>query len=462
MLTSRIGNSPTGRVGSLSPRNPPSSRGVFFAWAFAAILIALAATPNALLVTNFSQPGVDFYQMWGVPKSLRSSQYTLGTPYGNTDAYHRQLSVIAAASSDVKLQVAFAIWPQLDLDHTPLLYYFFGLLPNHYSTALFEYRCFEIVAFVAAMMLIVWQLSGSLWLSLLAGLTALPGCDAAVVDLMLANVDSVQLVLVAIPMAAIEAARRKQSGLNLPLVLALMAMLAAGILAKPNIAGACSLLMLCVLMNCKEARIRRVGILGSILIGAVLVALPCVLFGTLKIWPEWLAHFSTASEQASWGGPQKGNYSAIKYLAGLQIDAPASTLLMALVTLLPLSGAALLSRLKTPVQSPGMRSTSDMLKDPYLCYTVGLIVLFAISPLVWLHYFLLYIPACCWLILDSRHSWFARCAGLVALLLVFDAPGRLTGVRVGMPGSMLPTQHLLTWVPIWLGVVDVVFRWRQQ
>jgi hypothetical protein len=426
----------------------------FFVSALILALVVLIALPNPYLKSIFGQPGIDLYQMWGVSKSLRSSGYGLGSPYVNPQGYKHRLSEIREAAADPNLDIAAVVWPKLDLDGTPLLYYVFGLLPSHYSAALRGYRLLEIAAFSLAVMLLTLQLSGSIPLSLILMLLTFPACAPAADDVMLANVDCIQLLLSALAVVAIGRLRGTHGTPRLPLVLGAMALLELAALAKPNVAGSSLLLALCLLLNCGDTRTRGIAFFFGMIWASVLIILPCAMFGTPRVWPEWLSLFSAAPEQASWGGAAQHNYSTVNYLAGLlRLSSSMVSPLVGAAAIVSGSCAIVVPNLKSGKPWANLRRSGRViLSDPHSCYAIGTMVLLALSPLVWLHYFVLYLPICFWLILDRGHSTFAKSAGLVSLLLALDA-GRLFGTLSGPCGEAL---HVLAWVPAWLGLLDVL------
>ncbi|MFI4980184.1 MAG: glycosyltransferase 87 family protein [Nevskiales bacterium] len=423
------------------------------------VMIFMATTSFRFWCDMANQPGVVFYQFWGIAKSQQSSGFQLGSPYRNPAGYQKQLSKLAAVEGEAELVAAVSKREQPDLTGSPLLYYLLGMLPRKYTAALWGFRTAQFVAFVLTAFLLVRRFTSGRVSALIFAVALAAAFDPLLLDMAVGNLSSLQLLGLVLVAGLLEQGGLNNARIGSAQAVLVSVMLVLLTLVKPNIAAATVLLGLCLYLK-TERRDRAIAAVAAGAVSALLYALPCVLFNSASVWVDWWSGtFSSVGRLAYAGGD--GNYSGVGLLS--------SRLGISVAAAMALVGTFLLVSLLWPIAS--VRATAfkvgrdylavirNGLVDPYLCIAFGVVVAFALSPLVWSHYQVLGIIPALWLCRDQGPRYqLPRLAGWLALLLLADLPRRIY-LLVSAPWILIEACHGFSWLLLWVGTI-MVFHLR--
>jgi hypothetical protein len=413
-----------------------------------AVVCFLAAfAADRVARTAVGSPGIDFIYFWAVGKVRAAAEGPIGTPYREPERYEQIASNLASASSDTNLEGAMA-WRRGRFEPfgTPLCYTASLLLPRSYTLGLRLFQVAQIVAFLLSVLVISRALgsdpSGSWALSL-----ALAGFFGPFLsDLRVGNLNTLQLAFFAgilgWPGLAGEGSREPRAAARGST--AAPTVLLAAVLLKPNVA-LIALALAAALALHRDGRTRRSGWMWGAATGVVLVALPCLALGSARVWLDWASRLGGLAEPKY--GVERGNASltlALSDTLGLSRTASMAWV----VAFLLASLATALARGRRGAASPKPRWGSDLLGDPWFAVAASTTATLALSPLVWLHYFVFALLPSLWL-LFSR-SWAARLCGVLALLLASEAVRPALSALLGeIEASLAPWSC----VPLWIGCV---------
>lgn len=418
------------------------------------VMAMMLAGTYALWSSALRQPGVDFYLYWGIAKAQRLADFRLGSPYVNRELYQGAFESMAYGSGDNRLASAVAARELPDPTSTPLAYYLMGKQPNNYGLALNCYRVVQVSAFLLAAWLFArpLKLGSATGVALMVALVA--GYSPLAFDIGLGNVNCLQLLGFVATATLMESVLRDGSSLNWPWILLLTSLLVLQTLFKPNFAPAAALLSFCLLLNLKR---QRVSVLASLAgMTALFLILPCALFGW-STWWDW-AKFISSPNQVFEFSVSSGNYSGVGLIKStLGVGTGVAESMVLLLVALPLIRP-----------SPSMRETwarflelastvLRALREPGFAVSAGIVLSFAISPLIWQHYQLLAIAPALWLCGKKRPGGVTTLVvGCVSILLFADLPVNINTVFGGIPGWMISVHHGFSWMLLWFGMIAVV------
>jgi hypothetical protein len=403
-------------------------------------LIAIAVFPY--------QPTADFYQFWGVG-AVREASSIRSLPYADRGRYSAALARLASGGPSEKLQAANALRPQLDPTGTPFFYAAFAALPAEYDLA---QAAFLLLSYFCAYL-------GVYALARLRGFTgAMAACFAAIacltfapfmVDIKVGNVNSLQLGAIAAFIALASRAAPTTRGDNWA-----MGLLGAFVVFKPNIA------LVAGALAARHALAGKVQAKGAIfaVIGLVVaaVAVGVGYFMDLSAWSEWLRYARRLA----------GTDANIAYEAGNQ--SLAMLLARYAGSRMPgLFGLALAAVLVAAVVAAAAGPRSDWLlaratlcrasRDPMFAASFAVLLTFAASPLVWIHYLVLALIPIVWL--SRGHGRVAVAGSAVA----FVAMARPTiDLMLASAPWLLPPVTLLGWLALVPGLLAYVARIRRE
>jgi hypothetical protein len=421
------------------------------------IIVLLAAV--ALMSTAErarSNDGIDFFNFWGVPAALRLADHGLGSPYREGAEYLTLLKAHAAAADDPKLASAAQAWAAPDFTATPLLYTVFATFPRDYAASIGVFQLLQVVVFILTCLLLGRKYGLDYTVSFALALVLLLSYQPLLADLRVANLGCLQFGILGGTVVASHRLlpaedRSRRVALGGLLLMALVGLT----LIKPNVALITGLLAMHVV-----ARVGRRGIAIVVIpVAAVTVALivaPCVYFGSWHVWTDWYQFVYGSNAQMLVRTVRDGNYSTVVVLASL-LDADVFRTSLGALALL---GASLLtttwwttgtSRQSRSLKEAAKRITRHIGASGEFALTLGAAATLAVSPLVWLHYFLLAVIPCVWLAatpFTSKHP--ARLA-VIAIVLSSAAPGMLLS-QAGMPEGMAATIAA-SWIPLWAAVI---------
>ncbi len=396
--------------------------------------------------------GYDFYEYWGCGKAQREAGYRLGSPYLAADRYQAELRKIASASNDTNLGAVLNSRPKPDMIGTPLLYYLFSNLPDNYTTALNVYRAIQVFAFLLAVFLLIHSGTRA-WLPALVFAPLLAAVfDPLYSDLAVCNLDSIQLLCLVTIAYILESYQRQPRRVPALLAAALCSGLVLLTLTKPNIAGAALLLGLSLAIA-SSARARIYAAVAALINALLLLALPCLLFGSWSLWQDW---WSRPFLKLGLAEPLKTrqNYSFTSLLfRHLDISAAVCQGTVGAFLVCTLAAALLVpgSGLKFG-RSHFRTSIVSILKRPYACLALSMLVLIMPLAVEWSHYQILLLAPVLWLLSNQNAPLPARLSALLSLLLLADLARRLYLLAGGIPWIWVETMHGLAWLPAWIGL----------
>jgi hypothetical protein len=146
------------------------------------------------------QPGIDFYQFWGVPLA-RASANLQATPYTDGPAYARVLNAMADASASPKLREANRYRRTLELMGTPFLYAAFAVFPEDYRRAQTIFALIQYCAAWVAVYILARLAPAAPWPAACVAFLVLLTFNPFVQDVRVGNVNSLQLLVLTVLLA---------------------------------------------------------------------------------------------------------------------------------------------------------------------------------------------------------------------------------------------------------------------
>lgn len=397
----------------------------------------------------FTQPGLDFYHFWGVPAALELSGHRLGSPYARGEQYAQVLNDHAGTVlGDEKLARVNRERRTLDLTGSPLLYTAFAVLPKNYSTALGLFRGFEVVLFLVAVALLGSAYHYAPFLSATLGLTLLIAADPYKNDLSLGNIDILLLCGLAGGLAMIENLPGRPAWRRLTFSSGVLAGLACLTLLKPLVLLPCLFLAIGLCRSqSKRSSLASSGIAWASTLALVL--LPCLYFGSWTVWSDWYQAVYGADQKRLFYPVEQGNFSFM-LLASDRLGVRYVPLAAGLGTLLLTS----LLLVATPGRRPEGTGQSVAIWDPHLLVSLGVLATFALSPLAWVHYYMLLLIPALWLGSLSAQSMVIAFLGLTALAMSSGAADYF--LLPFQRDTLIPWLRALSWLPAWIGILLVI------
>jgi hypothetical protein len=412
------------------------------------LLLALLAA-KMYAVSVFDQPGIDFYHFWGVPTALKLSGHRLSSPYRQRDQYAEILNEHAGAGpGDRLLARANRERRSLDLTGSPLVYTAFAVLPQDYSTALGLFRGVMVVAFLATTALLGTLYRHEPFLAATLGLALLITADPYKNDLSLGNINILLLCGLACCLAAMHALLGQPRQHHLVVSSGILTGLSALTLLKPLVLLPCLALAVGLCMSHRRgAMLRSLGLAVVPTLGLLL--LPCLYFGSWTVWGDWYQAVYGADHRRLFYPTGQGNFSFALLASdrlGVHYLPLAAGLAIALVVSFIVVAAT--------AGRPAATGRSCHIQDPHLLVSVGLVATFALSPLAWVHYYLLFLIPALWLTSLSARSLVIGFLGLTSLVMSSGAAD-YAFLRLQQDG-LIPWVRALSWLPAWIGILVAI------
>jgi hypothetical protein len=397
---------------------------------------------------------VDFYQFWGISAAREASARELGTPYTETRRYRAVLDRrFRAEAGPALLRLHARRMRSFEPFGSPLLYTAFAPLPADYVTASAVFFAIQVGLLLAGTALLGRTLGWGADLGAALGFAALLAYRPLYNDLLAGNLNAVQLgALAALP--PLSAAAAAQAGARRAAIAGgYLALLAALVLLKPNLALVGVALALHLPARIGAGSAARGGLLALPCV-LLLLAVPCLYFGSASAWSDWYAFVFRENAPRIGALPlAAGNTATPRLLADLLGLAPQSAGLAVLGLLaasLPLAFApgrpAGVSRLER-----ARAAGAALLRDPLAAASLALVVTFAASPLVWYHYFVLALIPGAWLASTGGRGGPQQLLALGALLVYSGAWLPLLGDRLDAAGR--GAIWSLTWTLLWVALL---------
>jgi hypothetical protein len=363
-------------------------------------------------------PGLDFYQFWVVAQV--AGRADVEDVYGDEERARLGPEFIQRSFTDEdseRRRVAAEPWKVLEPTATPLLYTAFRPLSGGAYES--DYRAFRLLSLAALA-------AGLLVLARSAGLDATVGLlllafvahsfQPLRADIRVGNVNELQIGLLAayVWLSSRDDRSRAQLGAG--------ALLALTVAFKPNLLPVLPVLAACWFLRGRRHKLALQS--AGVASGAVLAALlPLLTFGSLRCWSDWIAYLSALP-------PEKiplrfGNLGLARLLfemteVDLSVPLAAASLLAVLACLR--RGAR-----RDPHPLPAA-AVEDM-----AAVGAGCLVYLLSSPMVWLHYMLLALPAALVLLRPpaggSRASFRVALAVLALVGLALDPVTQAFGLQ---------------------------------
>ena len=337
------------------------------------------------------QLGIDFYQFWGVPLA-REAGAIRETPYVDQSRYARVLNAMAQASPSQKFRDANRLRRDLEPMGTPFLYATFSGFSPDYEISQRLYTMLLYTAAGAAVFVLARLRGLAGWPAACVALLVMLTFNPFAQDVRSGNVNSLQLAFLVALVAV--SARRLFTGNDWidGLFVGALAILVA---FKPNTPWIALALALHYLAA-RGVRAFAIGAVEAVLLGAAAFAIGAWRMGGVRAWLEWL-ELARGMDGSAMSLPfERGNLSLALVISRLSPAlgsvgwglALAGILSMALVLVLSANGQRG-DRLAAAAR--------NAFADPWLAVSVGILLTFAASPLVWPHYLVLALIPIAWL-----------------------------------------------------------------
>ena len=389
------------------------------------------------------QPGIDFYQFWGVPLA-RASASLQATPYTDGQAYARVLNGIADASASVKLREANRERRSLEPMATPFLYAAFAGFPADYERARALFAFIQYAAAWTGVFVLARLCSAPPWPAACIAFFVLLTFNPFIQDVRVGNVNSLQLLALALLIGV--SSRKRFTGRDWidGLFLGLLALLVAFKPNTPWIAAALTIHFLLV----RGARAFAIAVVEAALLGIAAFAIGAWYMDGPHAWLEWL-DLARGMDGSAMALPyERGNLSLAMLLGGASsmLGAKGYGIVLALALAIALA-VALSGGGRTKALGAAARRAFS---DPWFAASVGILFTFATSPLVWPHYHMLLLVPIAWLL--TRKSSCRVCAWGAALCFIVLSRA-VTDPLVWMRMfELLQALTLLSWAALLPGV----------
>ncbi len=413
--------------------------------AIAAFLVLAAWFAMSAIDAFPHQLGIDFYQFWGVP--LARDAGPIGeTPYVDPSRYARVLNSMAESSTNDKFRNANRLRRDLEPMGTPFLYASFSGFSPDYEASQRLYTMLLYAAAAAAVFALARLRGLAGWPAACVALLVLLTFNPFAQDVRSGNVNSLQLALlvalVAISVKRLFTGNDWIDGL-------FVGVLAIFVAFKPNTPWI-ALALAIHYLAARGVRAFATGAFEAALLGAAAVAIGAWRMGGMHAWLEWL-QLARGMDGSAMSLPfERGNLSVALVVSRLSPAlgsvgwglALAGILALALVLALSANGRRA-DRLAAAAR--------NAFADPWLAVSVGILLTFAASPLVWPHYHVLALIPIAWLMSADGTcrvcTWGAIACYVVLSRLVIDPL-----VSLQMFG-LLQALSLVSWIALIPGLL---------
>ena len=401
----------------------------------------------------FEAIGIDFYNFWGVPVAMRITGHTLESPYTQGPRYSEVLKQYAATANQPKLTAAARFWTGPDFTASPLLYTAFAWVSSDYAASLRAFQVVQMLSFVAAFLLLGHVYRVGLFHLLCLTLVCFVFYQPLLSDLRVANLGCLQFLYLTVALYLASALPRVSAfGRRAWLAAALLAALALLTLGKPNVALISVLLAMHVLVR-HGRRLFLIAAVPAVIVAAAALGLASLYFHSWTVWRDWYRFVYGANAYMLVRPVTQGNYSTSVLLSSwLGVDVYVAGVVLA--ALLGLSLIVASVRGSGPSWSPAAlwrNMLTCVFENPRVALAIGLLVTVAVSPVYWLHYYVVCLIPSLWFLNASR---FARSRGTLAAVAVVMSSGVL-GVllwALRWPDAM-PSTIALSWLPLWCALL---------
>jgi hypothetical protein len=270
-------------------------------------------------------------------------------------------------------------------------------------------------------------------------------------------VDAIQLMaLVAVLALADPLRSERPTGRRLPADTLLLSSLTALTILKPNVLLIAAAMALHVLVSRGSAALLAAALPAAVT-AAVLALIPCWYFGVSTIWTDWYNYAFGAQSRIVELKVPDANYAMVAVISSL-FGVKGFGVMSAIGSVLTLSFVAAIWRRTTGGTRGGSRLLScfnvarQAARDPELVMSLAVVATLAVSPLVWVHYYVLSLIPALWLVGTGRGlDWNVVCA-TVSLL---STSGALSFLLIGVGWqNAVPIVFALSWIPLWIAILS--------
>jgi hypothetical protein len=385
-------------------------------------LLGAAAVTHALEAVRGGE-GVDFFHYWMVPHLVRAGE---GAGVYDADGSGRHRARLAdvlrrEAPRDIYRDRAASYWDEFQITNTPFCYLVLSpFATRDFATGYFAFQHTSLACLVGGV-LVLGRLSGLAWLDgVIAAAAAIFCFECVASDVRVGNLNRILLGWIAAATWAASRVGDRRWGLVAGVLWGLAACF------KPIVALVC--LVVPAYRVAVGERRRAVDEGAGIAIGAAIgLAVPMLVVDG-RIWQAWLARlgtfdWSTHSRVAGW------NVSLVELVfekAGFDLALPLGVAILGLVgvTLFVLRDAAARDQASA---RPAAADASVLVATTSL----GLLAYLLAARLVWLHYYVLAIPALLFLagrIRRGRPVWFVAAATIAGVAIAVKPVLQATAV----------------------------------
>ncbi|MEM9264477.1 MAG: glycosyltransferase 87 family protein [Cyanobacteria bacterium P01_F01_bin.13] len=424
---------------------------------FLSLILLLLLSLNTW-VARLPAAGIDFYHYWGVAKARQLSPSPLQNPYVASTAHADVLNQYADASNDQILKEANSYRRTLDLTGTPLLYTVSALLPESYSLAIKGFRLGQLVLFVLTIFLIGVLRGNSTGFELLA-LVLAATFSPFLSDVVVGNLNAIQLFLLVAAALLIERAQPQTSKARLRYGVMILCGLIFITLLKPNLLLS-SLLLSAVFLRKYGLPRPTLLIPAGVAFTVLLLVATNVCLGSAQVWLDWYKLVSASQDRLAYP-IEAGNYSTTLLLSQLYtLDIYTAVNAVAVFLIVSFCSIVAIAAIKqgSPLLGRSREIVFNILQDSGLVVSIAVTITFALSPLVWAHYYTLLLLPALWL-LDTRFPW--QLGNWLSLLAIIFASGGLVNLLstwfVFSP-EVYAVSFMLGWVWVWAGLLITVLK----
>jgi hypothetical protein len=426
------------------------------------LVILLAIWVVVSSAENFhTNTGIDFFQYWGVSKAQQWSRVELNSPYVEEAQYANFLRAWAEGSSDDRLKAVSQGRANFEFSQTPFCYSVFAFLPEDYSLAFGIFQVLQIILFIGAIVILGrtlhWNWTELLSLAFLLSMLYEPLLS----DLRVGNLNSGQFFGLTLLTALAQRLPQVPSGFRrLGLSALYLSALVFLTLLKPTLALVTVILTASFWIRQGTASFVRAGLVATA-ITAVFILVPCIQFHSWGVWLDWSSYVRSFDSTKLLSLLDSGNFAPVFVICkAFDLGVAKGLGLMAAALALSIMGALALAVPPGPTRLRRIGAgAASILRDPFLSTAVGIAAMFALSPLVWTHYYTLALFPALWLLWAGPHY---RCAGIAAALSIVLTSGVVQRILFALFGlgplgelDWLP-YYAAGWLFLWTGILAAI------
>ncbi len=382
--------------------------------------------------------GIDFYQYWGVGQVIRLTDGKTRNPYTHHQQFNQILAQMAARVNDEVHKNVAEFRKDLELQATPFSYFMFSWLPPQYNLVRTGYRYFQMGLFILVISILLQSAGYSWGQSILVGLMMIPNYYPMLSELGMGNFNTTLMlgltggffIAYKLSWISFETIKTAPAGSILMKATLLLSWIGTFALMKPTLLAVVGAFQLFILARFGIKMAIKASLFSIIPVG-LMASLPAIRFHSADIWFEWFHYLKFSNVNILSIEAEKGNLSTPLFLSDV-LHLPVGICIALIATLLIFSFV-----LKAKGTISWKNQIRSRLADPYFALASGIVVILGLSPLAWLHYFLLLlVPAL--VFFHPCHRGTA--APKLAILSILMSTPRI---------NTFPYIVMVSWIPLW-------------